>query len=131
MINIDMTELKELFTSVGWASDLSEEDLYLSILRSSHIALQFNEQNKLIGLARSMDDEIYSANIDIVVVHKDYQGKGIATKLLTNLLNQIKDVQYISVSPEIKNKGLYEHLGFKVIDECILLQKVRNLDNDC
>ena len=122
--SINPTELKALFSSVDWAANLNEEDLYTAILRSSHIALQFDEQSKLIGIARSMDDGIYSANIDIVVVHKDYHGKGVATKLLTDLLAQIKDVQYISVSPEIKNKGLYEHLGFEFMEDCILLQKI-------
>ncbi len=61
----------------------------------------------------------YLANIGI---DTDYQGKGFGSKLLKPMLKRIKDEGY-SVFLETNfegNVGLYEHLGFEVIDERIV-----------
>ena len=96
--------------------------LETAMMRSSHMAF-IRRDDKLVGFARSMDDGIYSANIDVVVVHKNYQHQGIAKELVMDLLDQLKNVQYISVSPnESENVGLYLKCGFKLIDDGRLLQ---------
>lgn len=51
----------------------------------------------------------------------DYRGNGLGTKLLTRLLNDLKQQNYkgVSLSVDKQNpvKRLYEKLGFKVIKE--------------
>ena len=122
-------ELKELFSSVGWAQDITEKELYKAIKQSSHMVIH-REKGKLVGLARSMDDGIYSANIDLVVVHHDYQGCGIAKRLIEDLKEQLHEIQYISVSPnESSNVFLYQKCGFTLVDDARLLQII-NEHND-
>lgn len=127
LINIEAGQLKELFTSVKWAMQLTEEELHQAILNSSHM-ITYYENGKLVGLARSMDDGIYSANIDLVVVHKDYQGRGIAKQMILELLSELSEVRYVSVSPnESVNVPLYKKCGFKIIEDGKVMQLVNQV----
>lgn len=116
------TELKELFSSVGWAQNLSEDQLFTAMSNSSHIVTA-RDGDKLVGLVRSMDDDIYSANIDCMVVHASYHKKGIAKAMLKALLETISHIEYISVAPDSSATfPLYASCGFKVMEESRLLQ---------
>ena len=115
-------ELRALFDSVGWAQMLTDAELQLAIDKSSHLVTAWDD-TELVGLIRSMDDGIYSANIDLLLVHTDYQNKGIGTTLITKLLEQMSNIKCISTSPnESKNFGLYQRCGFKLVDGSGLLQ---------
>lgn len=118
-------DLKELFYSVGWEFSTDAHILVEAMKNASNVVSAW-DNNKLIGIARSMDDGCWSANIDCCVVHKQYQNQGIGTKIMRELIDNIKHIKYINVSPnENKNIGFYEKVGFKVINESKLLQ-IRN-----
>ena len=95
--------LKELFSSVGWESAKDPDLLYLAFLRASTV-ISCWEGNKLVGIIRSMDDGCWSANIDCLVVHKDYQGQGIGSTLLCKMLEALKSVKYINVAPDSRKQ---------------------------
>lgn len=116
-------DLQELFTSVQWKSAKEPQRLVEAFKNSSHV-VSIWEDEKLIGLIRSMDDDCWSANIDCLVVHKDFQKKGIGTQLLSELLEDLNKVQYINVCPDDKGiLNFYEGFGFKIVDG-MYLQKV-------
>lgn len=115
--------LQDLFVSVEWKSAKEPWRLVEAFKNSSHV-VSIWEDEVLIGLIRSMDDDCWSANIDCLVVHKNYQNKGIGSKLLSELLKDISHIQYINVCPDDKKiLPFYEKFGFKVIDG-MYLQKV-------
>ena len=68
----------------------------------------------------------YLANIGVA---PEYQGKGYASKLIKPMLERIDKTDY-SVFLETNfegNVGLYEHLGFEVIDETLIPEtEIRN-----
>jgi len=113
----------ELFSSVGWDITEDSEKLFEAIVNeSSHRSFAFAD-NKLVGCIRSMDDGYWQANIDCLIVHKDYQGMGIGTKLMDTLLKDLENIKYINVCPNDKNmKKFYQKFGFKSIGG-IFLQK--------
>ena len=123
--NLDSKSLKDLFNSVDWDLDTRPELLSLAMKNASHVITAY-DNSRLIGLIRSMDDTIWHANIDCLVVHKDYQRTGVGTMLLNELLKLLKDVPTISVSPnESKNFAFYEKFGFTLIEDGGLLQLYR------
>lgn len=121
--NFDFIQLQELFSSVGWESAKDPQTLVLAFLFSSNVISCWHD-DKLVGIIRSMDDGYWSANIDCLVVHKDYQGKGIGRKLLEVLLDQIKDIKYINVAPDSRKQiKFYKKAGFSLIKGCYLQKR--------
>ena len=121
--NFDQVQLKELFTSVGWESAKEPQTLVLAFLFSSNVISCWHG-DKLVGIIRSMDDGYWSANIDCLLVHKDYQGKGIGRKLLEVLLALLKDVKYINVAPDSRKQiKFYKKAGFTLIKGCYLQKR--------
>ena len=119
---IEETQLFNLFNSVNWESANDVHRLQKAFQNSSHVISAWDGQN-LVGIIRSMDDNVWSATIDCLVVHKDYQLKGVGSSLLSKLLNELQHISYISVSPNdsIYN-AFYQKKGFKIISGSCLLQ---------
>lgn len=115
--------IEELFSSVGWDITEDSEKLFETIVnKSSHNRFAFAD-DKLVGYIRSMDDGYWQANIDCLIVHKDYQNMGIGTQLMNTLLKDLENIKYINVCPNDKNmKKFYQKFGFKSIGG-IFLQK--------
>lgn len=118
-------ELKDLFLSVGWAKDMTEEQLFLAMKNSTHYVTA-RMDGILVGFVRSMDDEIWSANIDCMVVHGNYQRQGIGTAMLRTLVDVLSGIHYISVMPNSPNSvPIYLKCGFSLIEGGQLLQQNR------
>ena len=63
---------------------------------------------RLVGLARVLDDSELVAFVHYVLVHPDYQGWGIAGQMIEYLKDKYKDVLYIEGMPKEKdNYKLY------------------------
>ena len=56
-----------------------------------------------------MDDGCWRANIDCLVVHKDYQQKGVGTTLLEQMMSTLRYVNIVNVYPS--EDGLINLLG--------------------
>lgn len=55
-----------------------------------------------MGLVRCLSDGVMLADIHYVLVDPEYQGKGIASKLIKMVKEHYKDLFYIEVMPEDK-----------------------------
>ena len=116
-------ELKALFSSVNWACDLEPGTLWNAMRNSSHYVTA-RADGVLVGIVRSMDDGIWSANIDCMVVHSRYQRQGSADAMLKKLLSVIAQIKYVSVSPDSAHVlPLYQKNGFARIEGGVLLQR--------
>lgn len=122
-------DLLSLFHSVGWCESTSAETISYAMSKSSHIVTAWCD-SQLVGLIRSMDDDCWSANIDCLVVHKDFQNIGVGKELVKELLEMVKHIETISVSPnEKENIGYYVKRGFTLIERGGLLQIYNEADD--
>lgn len=122
--NKEFTEeqIRELFLSVGWFSGKFPEKLKLAFQNSSRVISAWDGK-KLVGLIRGLDDGVWQATIDCLLINPQYQGQGIASKLLTLLLEDYKEFLYVDVVPdEKKNVGFYQKHGFEIMAEGTPLQ---------
>ena len=120
--DFDSDQLQELFLSVEWFSGNFPEKLQTALHNSSKVISAW-DGNKLVGLIRGLDDGIWQATIDCLLVNPAYQGRGIASTLLKYLLNEYSDFLYIDVVPdEKKNVSFYEKHGFEIMEEGTPLQ---------
>lgn len=116
--------ISNLFRSVDWGSGLTDEQLLQAVENSDHIAVAW-ENDIPVGIARSMDDGVWSANIDIIAVHAGYHRRGVATAMLDSLLGQLRSVKCITVAPNEKEVfPLYLRKGFRLVPDGSLLQLI-------
>lgn len=121
-------QVQKLFKSVGWLSGEYPQRLYKALINSSTVVTAWDEDN-LVGLARVIDDSEMVAFIHYVLVNPDWQGNGIAGKMLQIIKNKYKDYLYIEVMPsEKKNVPFYERNGFTLMDDGAAMQ-ICNFNN--
>ena len=115
-------QVQQLFLSVHWVSGNYPEHLYKALMNSSTVLTVWDEE-KLVGLTRVLDDTAMLAQIHYVLVHPDYQRKGIAGKMIEYIKEKYKDFLYIEIMPEDKNNvPFYTKHGFSVMENGAAVQ---------
>ena len=115
-------QVQQLFLSVNWVSGNYPERLYKALMNSSTVLTVWDDE-KLVGLTRVLDDTEMLAQIHYVLVHPDYQGKGIAGKMIEYVKEKYKDFMYIEGMPEDKNNvPFYTKHGFSVMENGAAIQ---------
>ena len=110
-------QVEELFLSVNWKSGKYPERVYKALMNSETVITAWDD-DKLVGLARAIDDSEMVAFLHYILVRPDYQGKGIASVMVNTIKEKYKDYAYIDVMPEeSKNAVFYNQLGFKKLED--------------
>lgn len=104
-------QLSSLRESVGW-NRMDKE--YQNPLLTSFCHIAVYDENRLIGYIDSVSNGVTDAYIQDLMVHPDYQGKGIGTGLMNRMIAYLKEkhVYMISVIFEESLKSFYERFGF-------------------
>ncbi len=114
--------VQELFLSVGWISGKYPSRLYKALSNSSTVITAW-DNDRLVGLVRLLDDSEMTAYMHYVLVHPDYQGQGIASKMVELVKEKYKDYLYIEIMPEeSKNAVFYQKHGFKIMEDGVAMQ---------
>lgn len=121
-------QIQELFLSVNWVSGQFPERLYKALMNSSTVLTAWDE-DRLVGLIRVLDDTEMLAQIHYLLVHPDYQGYGIAGKLIEKIKEKYKNYLYIEGMPEDKNNvAFYVKHGFTEMKNGAAIQIVNLAD---
>lgn len=115
-------DIQQLFLSVGWISGQYPKRLYKALKNSSTVLTAW-DNNHLIGLIRVLDDSELVAYIHYVLISPQYQGHGIASKMLTLIKEKYKNYLYIELMPEeSKNAKFYQKNGFSIMSDGVAMQ---------
>ena len=103
--------LSDLRESVGWNR---MEDEYNNPLMTSYYHIAVYEDDKLVGYIDSVSNGVTDAYIQDLMVHPDYQGKGLGTELMNQMIAYLKEnrIYIISVVFEESLKPFYDRFGF-------------------
>lgn len=103
--------LSDLRESVGWNR---MEDEYSNPLMTSYYHIAAYEDDKLVGYIDSVSNGVTDAYIQDLMVHPDYQGRGLGTELMNQMIIYLKEnrIYIISVVFEESLKPFYDRFGF-------------------
>ena len=114
--DIDLYELEELCDAVGW-SRRPLRKVKKAIEHSFLVASMWQvrgTQRRLIGFARATSDHAFNATIWDVVVHPDFQGKGLGNGLMKYMIKKLRgeDISNITLFADPQVVDFYRGLGF-------------------
>ena len=112
--DIDLYQLQQLFNMAAfWAKGRSIEDLNVAITNSDPV-ISIWDQDQLIGFARATSDGIYRATIWDVVIHPDYRGAGLGSKLVETVLShpRVRRVERVYLMTT-HQEHFYQKIGFQ------------------
>lgn|SRR3989338_1820687 len=122
---VDHLQLDSLFQAVGWKARGATKWREV-LLKSSHVYSLWNH-NRLVGFGRLVEDGITCMFYDIVVEPHN-QGRGLGTKILNQLINQVKDKRYTSIGLFVDPKNptvasFYKKAGFSATSHGMQLER--------
>ncbi len=113
---IDLYELERLCDAVGWSRRplrKVRKAIQHSFLVISMWELQ-GEDSRLIGFSRATSDHAFNATIWDVVVHPDFQGRGLGKSLMQQIVKELRraDISNITLFADPHVVEFYRDLGF-------------------
>ena len=103
--------LSDLRESVGWNR---MENEYTNPLMKSYYHIAVYVKDELVGYNDCVSNGVTDAYIQDLMVHPDYQGKGVGTDLMNKMIMYLKEkrIYMISVVFEESLKPFYDKFGF-------------------
>jgi GNAT superfamily N-acetyltransferase len=114
--DIDLYELEELCNAVGWSRRPLRK--VKKAIQHSFLVVSMWEmrgsQRRLVGFARATSDHAFNATLWDVVVHPDYQGKGMGKALMKYIIKKLRseDISNITLFADPQVVDFYRNLGF-------------------
>ena len=112
-------EILELYSSVGWTAYTDHPDSLRRGFENTLMILGAYTENELLGILRAVGDGETIIFIQDILVHPDYQRRGIGTALLKEVLSRYSHVRQIQLATDNteKTKAFYRSCGFRELSE--------------
>ncbi len=114
--DIDLYELEELCDAVGWSRRPIRK--VRKAIQHSFLVMSMWEQRgnykRLVGFSRATSDHAFNATIWDVVVHPDFQGRGLGKALMQRVIRELRnaDISNITLFADPHVVDFYHQLGF-------------------
>ena len=107
-------QVADLRESVGWDR---RDEKYKQKLGNSYFCVSCFDNNKLIGYADVVSDGVDDAYIRDLIVHPDYQQRGIGKKLLAMITDRIRSdgIKMVHVIFEPSLEKFYRKANFTIM----------------
>lgn len=108
---ISAKDISDLREAVGW-NRMEKE--YANPLMTSYYHIAVYEKDEMVGYIDCVSNGVTDAYIQDLMVHPDYQGKGMGTDLMNQMIMYLKEkhIYIISVVFEEGLKPFYDKFGF-------------------
>ncbi|NHM31931.1 GNAT family N-acetyltransferase [Neobacillus terrae] len=109
-------EFYQLYETTGWNAryGFTQDDLFISINKSWYLVSVYDSK-KLIGFGRIVSDGIYQTFIGDLIIHPDYQKRGIGSKVLNLLIEKCKSsgIKWVQLTSAKGKAEFYKKHGFQ------------------
>lgn len=111
---LNQNNLLELYTALGWSKYTENPAaLYQAVLNSTYVVTIRNGE-KILGLARSLSDDVAIHYLQDILVLPEYQRQGVGRKLMESCLQRFAHVRthLLLTDDEKRQRLFYESVGF-------------------
>ena len=119
---IELDQIRALFETVDWQVSRYPQKLVDALKHYSRLYTAW-DGNKLVGLICSLDDGGITAYIHYLLVHPEYQRRGIGKTLLHKMLEDYRDYLRIELLADGSAVSYYIGEKFEKIDAVAMCRK--------
>ena len=118
-IRYEEGDILSLYRAVGWSNYYKNPEMLRKAFANSLCILGAYEEDRLIGLIRAVGDGYSSVLIQDILVHPDYQRRGIGSALMQEMIRRYDHVYQIQLTTDNteKTKAFYRSQGFRTMEE--------------
>jgi GNAT superfamily N-acetyltransferase len=116
--NIGKRQLRDLFLSAHFDSGNYPDKLQLALKGSHHVITAWDGK-KLVGLMNSLADGVMNVFFLYLIVHPDYQKKGVGQKLVEAMLSRYKGYARKMVMVYDEALEFFQKCGFEVWENSV------------
>ena len=112
----DFSRIVDLYDSVGWSNYTDDKKSLLEAFQNStFIACAVDEEERLLGVVRSISDDVSIHYLQDILVNPNFHRNGIGRALFDSALERFKHVRthMLLTDDEEKQLKFYESLGYK------------------
>ena len=109
--DIKLEQMIELYKANKWSAADKPNELFNALI-NSHSLITAWDKDKLIGLGNSISDGYLVVYYPHLLVHPDYQGKGIGKMIMDTMFKKYKDFHMQMLTADGKAIDFYKKVGF-------------------
>ena len=109
---LEEEEVLDLYRAVEWSA-ADKPMVLMKSLRNSHSLVTARLDGRLVGLGNAISDGYLVVYYSHLLVHPDYQGKGIGRGIMTLMKSNYSDFHQQMLSADGDALDFYSKLGFK------------------
>jgi ribosomal protein S18 acetylase RimI-like enzyme len=114
---IQSTEIEQaraLLEANNWGKRVSDPVVFARLVAQSQITIVAIEDDKVVGFLRALTDDIFNGYISMVVVAKEYRGRGVGSALVRHAMGERPEMTWVLRAARDGVPAFYEKLGFNV-----------------
>lgn len=109
---LPLSQVRQLYRVARWLHWMRPQ-LLKTALKQSDLVVSAWDGRRLVGLARVISDGCFNAYIPDVIVHPDYQRRGIGRALIKRIIQHFPHVYNLTVIAEDEmGKKFFRAVGF-------------------
>ena len=110
--DVQKDEVMDLYRANGWSA-AEKPDKLLPALRNAHSLVTARLEGRLIGIGNAISDSFLVVYYPHLLVHPEYQGKGIGRKMMEAMQKIYGDFHQQMLTADGKAIDFYRALGFQ------------------
>ena len=115
----------EVYNSSGINRPTTDKERIAKMYANSNLIVTAWDENKLVGVARSLTDFCYCCYLSDLAVRKEYQQQGIGKKLIALTKEKIGDQTMLLLLSAKPAMEYYPKVGFEKVENGFIIKRIK------
>lgn len=119
----DFESVRQLLSEQGWSERVADPEKFRKMIEHTGRTVVALEDDRVVGFARALCDEVSNGYISMVVVAPDKRGLGLGRELIRHLIGDDKSITWVLRAGHGSDK-FWERVGFRRSE--VTMERVRS-----
>ena len=121
---LEADEVIALFRASGIRRPVDDKERITRMIRNANLIITAWDQDKLVGIARSLSDFAYCTYLSDLAVHRDYQHRDIGRQLIGLTRQETGPESMLLLLASETAMGYYPRVGFEKVTNGFIMPRL-------